>query len=177
MSEYDFDFFINKVVKFKIPDGTSIELERPANYLSETIRGFLKVASGEVFEFPIEQPGTERSEVDLLNSCIKFFQDKIPKELKEKADDREYWVENTCQHKEGILALTKDLHPDILIRGANLADYLLIHPFMHFCAYALADRAQDKTLEEVRQMLHITDDQFNDEERQIIKDCPELFNV
>ncbi|KAI6171053.1 hypothetical protein M3Y97_01082300 [Aphelenchoides bicaudatus] len=81
----------------------------------------------------------------------------------EHMKELEMMVDEFISGKEDILAFTKNFHSDVLIRSANLDDFISDQPFMRFCAHALAERAQGKTLEDARQMFHIADDQFTDE--------------
>lgn len=69
--------------------------------------------------------------------------------------------------------MAKDFSDDDLIRVINLADYLVLPPVVHSCAYVLAHRLQNKTLTEVREVLHEEDD-FTEKERALISDIPEL---
>jgi hypothetical protein len=72
-----------------------------------------------------------------------------------------------------LLPLADGVSDQVLIRAANLGDFLILHPLTHFACYVLAERCQNKSLSDIREILHEEDD-FNEEERQIISQCPEL---
>lgn len=83
-----------KIVTLVLRDGNKIKAERPLNYVSATIRELLAVVEGMKVEVPVDLDEATPASVTLLNACINLLHEKIPNELREKAAEREYWVEN-----------------------------------------------------------------------------------
>lgn len=55
------------------------------------------------------------------------------------------------------------------------ANYLNIHELMELCCQSAADRLKNKSVRAVREMLKITNDLTEEEEKEIINDAPWAF--
>lgn len=64
----------------------------------------------------------------------------------------------------------------MLIGSANAADILDVPSFLSFCTYFLVERSANMNLEDLRDFLNEEND-FTEEQRQIIAECPELANL
>lgn len=95
MTVADSTEIFNKPVVLKLDDGTLIPVESSLRYASGAIKDNLPGAdpNAESFEFPMSN-GVEKPEVDFLNTFMKTLEEKLPNELREKSEDRTYWVDN-----------------------------------------------------------------------------------
>lgn len=72
--------------------------------------------------------------------------------------------------------LAKKTDKDLLIGGANAADILEVPAFVSFCVYFLVLRTKGLNLENMRNFLNEEDD-FTEEQKRIIAECPELAEL
>ena len=90
-------------------------------------------------------------------------------------------ADNDCQilqsvHRDALRSLAENVHKDVIIASANLADYLIVPSFMSFCTYEISERCRNLSLVQLREFLNENDD-FDEKEREIIKQCPEFENI
>lgn len=52
----------------------------------------------------------------------------------------------------------------------------MIYPFLAFCTFAISEQCQDLSLEQLREYLNEEDD-FDEDQRRIISECPEFQNL
>lgn len=74
------------------------------------------------------------------------------------------------------MPVATDIDGEVLIRSANLADFLIIYPLLVFSIFALNERCENMKLDDMRAFLNEEDD-LDDEQKKIIESCLELKDL
>lgn len=81
----------DQIVRFKLNDGSVIDVDPILAEISGTIIDYLKTASGVEHEIPIQFEKITPETVEFMNKCIRWMKEKIPNELRGNSNEPNHW--------------------------------------------------------------------------------------
>ncbi|MCD7456609.1 hypothetical protein HAX54_032328 [Datura stramonium] len=156
-----------KTVTLKSSDDKEFEVEEGAVIQSEMIKNMIEDGyAASVIPLPNIDGKTLSNVIEYLNKHISKDEDEDdgkPAETGKEDDLKEFDEQFVNMDWEELF--------DVIMA----ANYLSIHELMELCCQSAADRLKNKSVRAVREMLKITNDLTEEEEKEIINDAPWAF--
>ncbi|KAI6220006.1 hypothetical protein M3Y99_01629400 [Aphelenchoides fujianensis] len=166
----------NVRVTFVLQHGEEIPVSSQLHTTSGFLQDFLKTnARARRCAFRSRTTRRRRRSICSTSSSITWPRSTAT-HLKQHADNLEHWMSDIPSKKESLVPLAEGVHKDTLIRAANLADYLIVPSFLSFCTFVISEQCKNLNLADLREYLNEEDD-FDEEQREIIRGCPEFANL
>ncbi|XP_055816840.1 SKP1-like protein 1 [Solanum dulcamara] len=162
-----------KIVTLKSNDDKEFEVEEAAVIQSEMIKNMIEDGCAtSVIPLPNIDSKTLTKVIEYLNKHITKNED----EDEEEKDDNGKAVETAeeddlKEFDEQFVSVDWEELFDIIMA----ANYLNINELMELCCQSAADRLKNKSVRAVREMLKITNDLTEEEEKEIINNAPWAF--
>ncbi|XP_016464888.1 SKP1-like protein 1 [Nicotiana tabacum] len=162
-----------KMVTLKSNDDKEFEVEEAAVIQSEMIKNMIEDGCAtSVIPLPNIDSNTLSKVIEYLNKHITRDEDEDEDDDKDKGKEAETGDEEDLKEfDEKFVNMGWEELFDIIMA----ANYLNIHELMELCCQSAADRLKNKSVRAVREMLKITNDLTEEEEKEIINDAPWAF--
>nr|AIG62999.1 SLF-interacting SKP1-like protein 1 [Solanum habrochaites] len=163
-----------KMVTLKSNDDKEFEVEEAAVIQSEMIKNMIEDGCAtSVIPLPNIDSKTLTKVIEYLNKHITKDEDEDENEADDKGKAVETGGEedDLKEFDEQFVSVDWEELFDIIMA----ANYLNIHELMELCCQSAADRLKNKSVRAVREMLKITNDLTEEEEKEIINDAPWAF--
>ncbi|KAI6232664.1 hypothetical protein M3Y99_01002300 [Aphelenchoides fujianensis] len=96
----------------------------------------------------------DRAEFAAIDRLLAHVHARHPADVERHACNLQFWMENVGKHKAEILPLFVHVDKNVLVRAANLADFLVMPLVVAHFALVLADRVDARDLEQLRAFLN-----------------------
>ncbi|XP_016443296.1 SKP1-like protein 1 [Nicotiana tabacum] len=164
-----------KMVTLKSNDDKEFEVEEAAVIQSEMIKNMIEDGCAtSVIPLPNIDSITLSKVIEYLNKHITRDEDEDEDDDKDKDKGKVAKAgeeEDLKEFDEKFVNMGWEELFDVIMA----ANYLNIHELMELCCQSAADRLKNKSVRAVREMLKITNDLTEEEEKEIINDAPWAF--
>ncbi|KAK4367062.1 hypothetical protein RND71_014942 [Anisodus tanguticus] len=161
-----------KMVTLKSNDDKEFEVEVAAIIQSKMIKNMIEDGCATtVIPLPNIDSKTLTKVIEYLNKHITRDEDEDEEEEDAGKAAETGEEEDLKEFDEQFVTVDLEELFDIIMA----ANYLNIHELMEFCCQSAADRLKNKSVRAVREMLNITNDLTEEEEKAIIDDAPWAF--
>ncbi|KAK4707878.1 hypothetical protein R3W88_028803 [Solanum pinnatisectum] len=156
-----------KMVTLKTKDDKEFEVEEAAIIQSEMIKNMVEDGCAtSVIPLPNIDSKTLTKVIEYLNKHITKDEADVKGKAVETGEE-----DDLKEFDEQFLSVDWEELSDIIMA----ANYLNIHELMELCCQSAADRLKNKSVRAVREMLKITNDLTEEEEKEIINEAPWAF--
>ncbi|KAI6242345.1 hypothetical protein M3Y99_00234900 [Aphelenchoides fujianensis] len=176
-------------VLFELRNGEKLELSAEFVRCSAHVFGVLRAAvagrqaSGRPLDgLEIELRGVppvlqvDRAEFAAIDRLLAHVHARRPADVVRHATNLQFWMETVGKHKAEILLLFAHVDKNVLIRAANLADFLVMPLVVAHLALVLADRVAGRDLEQLRAFLNEPAD-HDERERALIDEFRQTIGL
>jgi hypothetical protein len=113
------EMFADKTLVLKLDNDDEIKAEKALHYASGMIKDFLRTQTSDHVEMPIPNSSTYQANLqdfELLNKFFKYIDENLHDQLREHAEEHNYWIETLDANKKDLLPLADDVTDTSLMR-------------------------------------------------------------
>lgn len=113
------EMFTDKTLLLKLDNGAEIQAEKSLHYASGMIKDFLRTQASDHVEMPIPNSSTYHADIrdfEILNKFFKHVDENLHDQLREHAEEQNYWIETLDANKQDLMKLVDNVPDTTLMR-------------------------------------------------------------